>query len=138
MTSLEAKVRRKPRKTIDHLPDRHWYDKVNKTLASGITSGVGTMWCAYLFAAIALTSLPSVLAEHSVNADVQWVAQTFLQLVLLSVIIVGQNIQSDAADARAERTYEDTVKIIDALDTHTKGGLTEVLDAVRKIPGAGE
>lgn len=47
------------------------------------------MWCAYVFCAISLTSLPSTLALHSINADVQWVAQTFLQLVLLSVILVG-------------------------------------------------
>jgi len=35
------------------------------------------------------------------------VAQTFLQLVLLSVIMVGQNVQAAAADKRAEATFHD-------------------------------
>ena len=73
--------------------------RFNDKIAIGITNGVATMWCAYVFAAIAFTSLPSVLAEHSVQADVQWVAQTFLQLVLLSVIMVGQKVQSEKLDA---------------------------------------
>src|SRR5476649_1156755 len=34
-------------------------------------------------------------------------SQTFLQLVLLSVIIVGQNITSRSSDKRAEMTYKD-------------------------------
>ena len=38
---------------------------------------------------------------------VSWVAQTFLQLVLLSVIMVGQNVQAAAADKRAEATFHD-------------------------------
>ena len=37
----------------------------------------------------------------------QWISHTFLQLVLLSVIIVGQNITSQASDKRAEMTYKD-------------------------------
>ncbi len=43
---------------------------------------------------------------------VSWVAQTFLQLVLLSIIIVGQNVQSAAADKRAEATYEDADAVL--------------------------
>ncbi len=37
---------------------------------------------------------------------VSWISQTFLQLVLLSVIIVGQNVLADAADKRSEATYK--------------------------------
>lgn len=85
-----------------------WYNKVNSLLAVRITGFVGTMWCAYIFALISLSSLKSTLALHSVNADVQWVAQTFLQLVLLSIILVGQNVSSKASDERAIKTYEDT------------------------------
>jgi cytochrome c biogenesis factor len=77
-------------------------NRINDEIALFITSIVSTMWCAYLFAAIALTSLPSTLAEHSVQADVQWTAQTFLQLVLLSVIMVGQRVQSEKLDAHVE------------------------------------
>ena len=41
-----------------------------------------------------------------------WISQTFLQLVLLSIIIVGQNIQATASDSRAEATYEDADAVL--------------------------
>jgi hypothetical protein len=116
--------------TTSHLPDRHVADRFNSWLAVKITTAVGTMWCAYIFAATALISLPPTLKQHSVTADVQWVAQTFLQLVLLSVIIVGQNIQSRAADARQEKTFEHTETIMDRVDENTQGGIKAILDAV--------
>ena len=40
-------------------------------------------------------------------ALVQWISQTFIQLVMLSVIMVGQNIIGQAADRRSEMTYKD-------------------------------
>jgi hypothetical protein len=43
---------------------------------------------------------------------VQCIAQTFLQLVLLSIIIVGQNVQAAASDARAENTYQDAEAVL--------------------------
>ena len=52
-------------------------------------------------------SLPAAIASHDPIIIVAWIAQTFLQLVLLPVIIVGQNIQAAASDARAAATYED-------------------------------
>ena len=69
------------------------------------------MWCAYAFAALALVSLPHAL-HAGLAATITWTAQTFLQLVLLSIIIVGQNVQSGAADARAEATYEDADAVL--------------------------
>ena len=65
------------------------------------------MWCAYAFAALAFVSLSSAVASHSAVTLVSWVSQTFLQLVLLSVIIVGQNVLAAAADKRADATYND-------------------------------
>jgi hypothetical protein len=64
------------------------------------------MWCAYAFALFDLISLPSAI-RIGPSAVVTWVAQTFLQLVLLSVILVGQNVQAAAADKRAEATFHD-------------------------------
>jgi hypothetical protein len=69
--------------------------RFNNALASKITSAVSTMWCAYIFAIIAFTSLPAVIATHNLTLLIAWVAQTFLQLVLLSVIMVGQKDQTD-------------------------------------------
>jgi len=41
---------------------------------------------------------------------ISWTAQTFLQLVLLSVIMVGQNLQNKHSEARAEADYDVDVK----------------------------
>ena len=77
-----------------------------------VTTGVGTMWCAYAFAALALVSLPSAITSHSPVMLVSWISQTFLQLVLLSVIIVGQNVLAAAADKRSEATYDDADAVL--------------------------
>jgi hypothetical protein len=70
------------------------------------------MWAAYLFTLLALISFPSALATGDKIIIVAWIAQTFLQLVLLPVIIVGQNIQGAASDKRAEQTYNDAEAIL--------------------------
>jgi hypothetical protein len=69
--------------------------RFNDWLALKITDGVSTMTCAYLFAIIALISLPAALATGQLIVIVAWIAQTFLQLVLLSIIMVGQKLQAD-------------------------------------------
>ena len=70
----------------------------NARLAAIITNAVATMWCAYIFAALALVSLPVAITGGSATL-VAWTAQTFLQLVLLSVIMVGQKAQADHTSA---------------------------------------
>jgi len=104
----------------------------NAKFALLITRSVGTMACAYLFAAIALISLPDAIKAGR-PAIISWIAQTFLQLVLLSIIMVGQSVQSAASDARAEKEFTDTETIMDRLDTHTAGGIREVLDAINAL-----
>jgi hypothetical protein len=77
----------------------------NRKLAAKITSGVSTMWCAYGFALIALISLPAALKTGDLIIIVAWVAQTFLQLVLLSIIMVGQNVSSAAVEQKITETH---------------------------------
>ncbi len=79
---------------------------INGRIALGLTAAVGTMWCAYAFALLALVVLPNALAG-GLLPFVQWVSQTFIQLVMLSVIMVGQNILARASDRRSEMTYRD-------------------------------
>lgn len=113
-------------------------DGFNAKIAVFLTNIVGSMWCAYLFAVLAFIGLPAALKPGG-EGIIAWIAQTFLQLVLLSVIMVGQNVQSAAGDARAQRTYDDTVEILDRLDIHTEGGLKELsdrLDALTKALAA--
>jgi hypothetical protein len=79
----------------------------NGKIALILTTVVGTMWCAYAFAILALLALPSAIQSGSILPLIQWLSQTFIQLVMLSVIMVGQNILSKASDKRAQMTYED-------------------------------
>ena len=123
--------------------------RFNASLGLKITVLVGTMWAAYLFAVIAFSVLPSVIRQHNGTVLVLWLSSEFLQLVLLPIIIVGQNIQSKAADARAAKTFEDVEdarkkveEAIDLLDIHTDGGLHDavavILEAIngRATPAA--
>ena len=87
----------------------------NGWLAVIITNMVSTMWCAYIFAAIALISLPSAI-QAGTAALVSWVAQTFLQLVLLSVIMVGQKVAAQASDKQALQTYKDAEALLKIQD----------------------
>jgi len=134
-----------PRKALEELPRAVRFDPrgirrglrdvegFNAKLALVITRSVGTMACAYLYGVIALISLPAAVSSGQVIIIVAWIAQTFLQLVLLSIIMVGQRVQSIASDARATKEFADTETILDRLDTHTAGGIKEVLDAVHAM-----
>ncbi len=84
----------------------------NGRIGVRITTVVGTMWAAYIFTVLALISLPGAISSGNTVIIVAWVAQTFLQLVLLPIIIVGQNVQSAAADKRSEQTYRDAEAIL--------------------------
>ena len=101
-----------PTKVVDQLPSGSAAKRFNAWLAVKVTTGVGTMWCAYAFAALAVVSLPSAISSGSAVVLVSWISQTFLQLVLLSVIIVGQNVLAAAADKRSEATFNDADAVL--------------------------
>lgn len=100
-----------PVKVADQLPTGSAVARFNTRLALIITTVVGSMWCAYAFALFDLISLPSAI-NSGTAAIISWIAQTFLQLVLLSVIMVGQNVQAGAADKRSEATYKDAEALL--------------------------
>jgi hypothetical protein len=85
---------------------------LNGRIGLFVTAVVGTMWCAYLFTIIALISLPDTITSGDSIIIVAWISQAFLQLVLLPVIIVGQNLQGRAADKRGEQTYKDAEAVL--------------------------
>jgi hypothetical protein len=89
------------------------FGKLNAKIGLRITLVVGTMWCAYLFTVLALVSAPSAFSSGNMLIIVSWIAQTFLQLVLLPIIMVGQNVQSAAADARSQATYDDAAAVLE-------------------------
>lgn len=135
-----------PPKVSDELPRGNAAARFNSWLALKITDAVGSMWCAYLFTAVALLGLPAALRPGG-EGIVSWIAQTFLQLVLLSVIIVGQNVQAAASDHRAQCTYEDAEAILheaaqiqahlQAQDQTLTNLINEMLTVVKSMPSAG-
>jgi hypothetical protein len=134
------KAKRAPR-VADQLARDSAINRFNTFLALKITAAVGTMWCAYAFAGLALLSLPSAI-RGGIAPTITWTAQTFLQLVLLSIIIVGQNVQSAAADARAQATYEDADAVLHTaleIQQHMEAQdreINKILDAISHIrPG---
>jgi hypothetical protein len=93
------------------LDNDNWIVRFNARFGLWITVIVGTMWCAYLFTLIALVALPDAI-RGGAYTTVVWLSSSFLQLVLLPIIIVGQNIQAKAADKRAEETYKDAEAVL--------------------------
>lgn len=95
------------------------------------------MWCAYVFAAVALIGLPPALRPGG-EGIIAWIAQTFLQLVLL---IVGQNIAAAASDARSENTFKDAEAILSEaleiqkhLHSQDEELIAALKDALSKVP----
>lgn len=79
--------------------------KLNYWIAVKITKGVGTMWCAYAFLLIDLLMLPPVIKSGSIMVWVTYIAQTVLQLVLLPIIMVGQNVIQSQNEAKADTDH---------------------------------
>ena len=110
--------------------------RFNSWLAATITRAVGTMWAAYLFALIAFISLPQALAAFARGdtlSGVTWLSQSFLQLVLLPVVIVGQNVASAVQDARAEADH-DTILTLEAVNERQLA-ILERLERELKLAG---
>ena len=108
---------------------------LNGKIALALTTGVGTMWCAYAFGLLALVALPGAL-QGGLLPTIQWVSQTFIQLVMLSVIMVGQNILGKASDKRAEMTYNDadaTFHEAEQIQAHLKEQDAATNDLLTKV-----
>ena len=118
--------------------------RLNARFGLFVTLVVGTMWCAYLFTLLALVSLSAAVGTHNKIIIVAWIAQTFLQLVLLPIIIVGQNVQAAAADKRAEDTYKDAEAVLHEaieIQKHLKAQdavLEQLIAETRKSNGKSE
>jgi hypothetical protein len=114
---------------------------INGRIALALTTAVGTMWCAYAFALLALVVLPQAISG-GLLLFVQWVSQTFIQLVMLSVIMVGQNVLGRASDKRAAMTYQDadaTFHEAGQIQAHLRlqdDAMNALLDKVEKLETA--
>jgi hypothetical protein len=84
---------------------------VNTRIAVGLTKRVGTMWTAYGFAALAVVGLMAIVGLLSpiVALLVVWISQTFLQLTLLPIIMVGQNVLGRKSELQADEQFNTTM-----------------------------
>lgn len=82
----------------------------NDRIAVWISKNVGTMICAYMFAAIGIGSLVGALTNNATLALLCGsLSSYFLQLVLLPIIMVGQNVQGRHAELQAEEAFKTTM-----------------------------
>lgn len=82
----------------------------NDRIAVWISKNVGTMICAYVFAAIGIGSLVGALTNNATLALLCGsLSSYFLQLVLLPIIMVGQNVQGRHAELQAEEAFKTTM-----------------------------
>ena len=117
--------------------------RFNAKFGLKITLVVGTMWCAYVFSVIALFALPSAIKQGTYFVVV-WMSSSFLQLVLLPIIIVGQNIQAASADKRSEDTYKDAEAVLkesEEIQNHLLAqdkAISDILDRIGKMADGSE
>jgi len=107
--------------------------RFNSRLAVMITRAVGTMWAAYVFVLIAFVSLPQALAAFLAGdtvTGITWLSQSFLQLVLLPILMVGQRVIAAAQDLRAEADHE-TLTALQQINVQQLQILEE-LEGIRK------
>lgn len=109
--------------------------RFNDHLAVKITKAVGTMWCAYAFLILDLFMLPPVIKANSIMIWVTYIAQTVLQLVLLPIIMVGQNVIQSQNEAKADTDHK-TLTYLATLQDEQMGELkhqTEILVRLEQL-----
>jgi len=112
-------------KLFEHRPHPHQPRNVNEVhqaerlslndrIAVFISRNVGTMMCAYVFAGIGIASLVGALTANALLAlTFGALSSYFLQLVLLPIIMVGQNVQARHSELMAAESYHATMKTCD-------------------------
>ena len=115
-------------KTIDHHRVDTLYQRFNKRCAVWVTKNVGTMTAFWVFTVLAMFVVPSCLyaagyihtkmfiTTFGFNLLATLILSTWLELALMPAIMVGQNLQNEASDARSEKQFEDTEQIIKDID----------------------
>ncbi len=129
----------RPIKSLDirRLDRGSFITRLNARVGLRVTVVVGTMWTAYLFTLLALLALPSAVHQGTYYVVV-WLSSSFLQLVLLPIIIVGQNIQAATADKRAEETYKDAEAVLkesEEIQKHLIAQDQAITDIMERLSG---
>lgn len=110
--------------------------KLNDRIGLWITRIVGTMWCAYVFSGLALVALPAAINQGSPTVLVNWLSSNFIQLVLLPLIMVGQELQGRHSEIRAEVDFETNLKAekeIEKILQHLDAQDKQILEIVKRL-----
>lgn len=111
--------------------------RFNDWLARRITSAVATMACAFVFFIIAMVAFPQALHDSFSNGFaplplISWLSQSMLQLVLLAIIMAGQDITAKDTEKRAVEQFDAVMEILsDVRKDHAASH--EILVDVRKL-----
>src|SRR3981081_4110675 len=113
--------------------DAHIHSGFNKSLALLITNGVGNMWFFYvlavfIFSWMILAKLGVISFDPYPYALMLLIVGGIFQALAMVAIMVGQNVQAAASDARAETDHE-TLDAIHKLTAQT----IEILEGQNKI-----
>ena len=100
-----------PRNVNEVQKEEQAQEGLNAKIAIALTNSVGTMWTAYIFALIAVVGLFAILGVFTpiVALLVAWASQTLIQLVLLPVIMVGQNVLGRKAELQSDEQFRTTM-----------------------------
>src|SRR6266566_813015 len=114
----------------------------NTRVAVALTKGVGTMWTAYAFVVLAFIGLFAILGllNPIVALLVAWASQTFLQLVFLPIIMVGQNVLRRKTELQADEQFSTTMSTyhdIEPGDEPSIGSGRRTLTPDETSPGPG-
>ena len=83
---------------------------LNTRLAVALTKYTGTMWTAYVFAGIGIGSLVGVFTGNVfLGLLFGSISSYFLQLVLLPIIMTGQNVLGRKAELQADEAFKTTM-----------------------------
>lgn len=116
-----------------HNNDAHIHSGFNKWLALLITNGVGNMWFFYLLAVfifgwMILARIGVITFDPYPYALMLLIVGGIFQALAMVAIMVGQNVQAAASDARAETDHE----TLDAIHKLTSQSI-EILEGQNKI-----
>jgi uncharacterized membrane protein len=111
---------------------------INDRIAVAVTKIVGTMQTAYTFVVLAFIGLIAILGwlNPLIALLVAWLSQTFIQLVLLPVIMVGQNVSGRHQEITVEEEYQTSIKIchdIEQIAKHQNAQDAQSIEIVEKL-----
>lgn len=118
---------------IQNVNDIH-RSRLSKTdkIALFVVKRVGTM--GFFYACVVMVTIPLFFAQAM--PVVQYVSSGYLQLILLPLIMVGQNLQGRHAELRAEHDYETNVKAekeVEAILLHLEKQDETMMEILKRI-----